>query len=346
VMVDLLTQMARSKRILGVRSAAASGTAAAVTLGGAAWPLALRMARTDYADLYSYMRGDAHFFRLLAASIDRIGWFHAALFCAGAAFLLARRETRRIALFVVVQLAVATLLFLRVQAFDVHHVYLAVPGMLLVIYLFLWGGLRAVNKVARAAVACVFLAVSACGTVAVFIPEAAALGRHLGPLAPPARHYPSVRADLAELERLLGALDRLRAPGDTAYVLASSETLNSDVLACLRMSRRLADRPESYIHATHAVDKRDGLPTSLLEARWVVVGDPVQYITRPCDQRVVGVPARRILDQEGFGRSYRRLPGEFRLDGGVHAYIYERTGSVPEAEVAALERSLSEPCQP
>ena len=149
--------------------------------------------------------------------------------------------------------------------------------------------------------------------------------------------YPLVRNDIDVLDRLLDRLGDLniQQPGDI-YVLASSGTLNSNILQnrC-RFSpqgRFFCDR----ILVTHDVDKRDGFPRQFLHASYLVVASPTQYHLRPDDQRVIGILAREVMEANGIGASFRRLPEEFSLDRGVTAWIYEKFQPFKRADLDAL----------
>ena len=120
------------------------------------------------------------------------------------------------------------------------------------------------------------------------------------------------------------------------YVLASSMILNSNIVenAC-----KLGPRPRFFcdrILTTNHVDKRDGFPRQFLHAHYLVVTSPTQYHLRAEDQRVIGVLARKVMEGHGIGAAFHRLPGEFKLDNGVTAWVFEKIRPFERTDLNAL----------
>jgi hypothetical protein len=121
------------------------------------------------------------------------------------------------------------------------------------------------------------------------------------------------------------------------YVLASSVQLNSDIVAngCHYFEPGLASL-EAKLLPTHHVDRRDGFPFQFFRAQYVVLTNPVGYHLAPENQRVIGLLAEELISGEHLGRSYKRLPFEFALDGGSKAYIYKREGRFDVHDLKAI----------
>jgi hypothetical protein len=313
----------------------AVGALALGTYFAIATPVARVMLRTNQADLNSAAMESGSFLEVLGRYVDRFGPLVVAMFLVSSVYLLVREQTRRGAVFLLAQFAVCMVLFGTTQDFGSHHYYLLVPSMVAAISLGVVSAYRAIDgRTARRLALAVYVALLLVNCAVVFVPGAAA---HVGPagaLLSRERHPPMVRHDLAELQRLWTRLSALAEGNDgKIYVLASSNTLNNDIVRripadsfapCL-LCRRIA-------YTSH-IDKRDGLMRDILEARWMVVGAPIQYHMRPEGQRVIGIPAREILSGQGIGVAYRKLDDEFSLDHGVKVYIYERVRPLePAAE--------------
>lgn len=325
--------------LLALAKVLASGLAAFALFWYLATPLALRILTTDYAQVYSAWRHGAGFWQPLWAVAARLGLFQVAWLAAAALVALADKATRRVALFLLVQMALILVLFTRVQNFDPHHYYLILPALLvlsvtLLLRLLQWG------RRGRAVLAGYFL-VSCLSMAVVFIPAAGPGLAFAAPLWPGARHAPLVRHDIDELNLLVGRVLELSAdPGGLVYVLASSSTLNPDIIRIPALQSVLGTRNPQLVLNPAEVDLRDGFPRDLPAARFVVVASPIQYNLDPSAQRVVGIPAQLILEGQGLGRAYRRLSPDFTLQGGVKAFIYQRMRPLSRAEIEALSQAL------
>jgi hypothetical protein len=91
-----------------------------------------------------------------------------------------------------------------------------------------------------------------------------------------------------------------------------------------------------HILPGYHVDKRDGFPYHFFEAKYVIIGEPIQYHLNPNDQRVVGILGDQILQHKKIGSSYERLPFEFSLDNNVIVLIYEKKFPVRKADIEDL----------
>jgi hypothetical protein len=326
------------RSLITSRNAVIIGLTFTVALFGFATPFALRAVQTDYSDIYSAYRysswGEA------AGLVARMfGWVEIAAGLAGLAWCTVRKETRVVGSFLLVQLFTVFALFARIQVFGVQHVYLLIPGIAIGIALVvigLWE--RITNGLWRTASVGLVLAALSVSSVAVFAPGAKNIADPLGSLLPSERVYPLVRNDIDVLETLLTRLETLerKQPGNT-YVLASSDILNSNILqnAC-----KLGPHPRLFcdrILSTNDVDKRDGFPRQILQAKYLVAASPTQYHLHPDDQRVIGVLARQVIEGRGIGASFQRLPGEFMLDHGVTVWIYAKIRPFERSDLNALE---------
>ncbi len=117
----------------------------------------------------------------------------------------------------------------------------------------------------------------------VIIPKAYAyFERFVSPLSE-ARHFPLVRGDIRAINDLLITLDHLiQSKNDLIYVLSSSYTLNEDIL--IMASRMNHMTVHNHFLPVYHVDKRDGFPHQFFDAKYVVLGEPIQYHLRPSDQ--------------------------------------------------------------
>jgi hypothetical protein len=152
---------------------------------------------------------------------------------------------------------------------------------------------------------------------------------------------PLERNDIAEVQRLLGFLDEQVARREGyIYVLGSTGTLSDQSLAFANRSLGTAYRsPASILQSAH-VDRRDGFPSMLLEATYVVVPEPVQTGIVAGEQQVVVIPTDSFVRGENIALAFRRLPVEVLLEGDVRVWVYERERDITADEVAELSALL------
>jgi hypothetical protein len=236
----------------------------------------------------------------------------------------------------IAQALIPLALFMHVQGFlGVQHFYLLLPSVgigLAALVIALWDGpWRLAGRIGGIAV---LTAVVLLSSLSVFVGNPAVPKI---PLMPTVRYEPLVRTDLKEIDRLLDKLAVLRPK--SAYVAASSEVLNWSTLkvACRAAHPTLCP----HISVTADVDARDGFPSGILMADYVVLATPDQYHVKPQDQQVVGLIAKQIRDRTGLGASFEPIAGEFELMNGVHAQIYRRVEPLRYEDVQALSDELA-----
>ncbi len=303
-----------------------------------ATPLAIRIIKADYADIYSAYKFSSTIFQSFGRFFEYFGLFYVVMFLLGSVLGLSYPKTRKCSLFLLLQWMIIFLLFSRTQDFSIRHYYLLQPTMLIFISLYVTNILlKAKTKTGKIIICSAYVLISLLNFSAVFIPKASGYTRLFKQALPGARHYPIVRNDIDEIKRLLNVLeDLLSDPCDRVYVLSSSGILNSSILRQAHLSLKCDRKIERQVLNTHDVDKRDGFPSKFLTARYVVVAYPVQYHLRPEDQRVVGTLAEFIMDGENIGTSYKQLPYEFALDKSVKVYIYENVRPFKKTVIDSL----------
>ena len=120
--------------------------------------------------------------------------------------------------------------------------------------------------------------------------------------------------------------------------------MNSSLLKAAPLSLDVPEAVAERVYWTRDVDKRDGFPIELRDATLLVIASPIQTLGKRCEQRGVELPAEEILQRRGLSRYYRLLPGDFRLERGVRAFVYERQAEIPSGELERLKREIAAPC--
>lgn len=327
-----------------IRNIIIIGLTFSIALFTIATPLILRILHTDYADIYSAYKSSNSLLESAEKFIPYFGWSVIICGLSGLIWLAVRKDTRVVGSFLIIQLFIVFGLFLRTQDFGMQHYYLLMPAIALGIAVMLTGFWTQIsNKRWRLVSVGFVFAMLITNSTTAFIPKADNMSNIFGSLVPQARFYPFIRHDLDELTRLLSHLGKLEArqQGDI-YVLASSFTLNSQILdvAC-RFGAQQRDFCARILN-TNDVDKRDGFPRQFLHAHYLLVASPTQYHLRAEDQRVVGVLVREVMEKHGIGASFQRLPEEFKLDNEITVWVYEKVKPFEKADLDMLANEFAE----
>ena len=240
--------------------------------------------------------------------------------------------------------------FSTVQAFGIHHVYLAVCPLLVLDCAFAGrvAGASCFSKGSRAQKAIVPAVLAGLWLVNFLVCYVPVPGDSLSykddytqdavPGLFARRYCPLKRNDIDELRRLFGDLERCAAGDDAdgrqVYVLGGSFILNADLIRSV--NKPYGDDECPWLLPAADVDLRDGFSTYLLKADYVVTSDPVQTYLPEGTQDVIAYPASLIRDGNSIlGRHYRKLPGVYMLDGAA-AEIYEKVSDPVSEELDML----------
>jgi len=310
-----------------------------------AGPRLIEVITKDYSYLiavYNPYTLSEHFIGFL----NRFGLIYITLTLLGFFISLSFKDTRKFALFLLIQWIITFVLFTRMSYFSFQHYYILLPTILLFVSLSITElVLKAKYKTIKIAIITICISTSAIVFSTTFIPGAS-LYSYKNKLFPRLRYYPSVRNDINEIKRMIKTLGKiLKDSNDRVYVLAGSDLLNSEHFLNAGMSLREIPEIKSHILITSTLDLRDGFPHNLFKAEYVIVTNPIQCDLGCKKQRVISIPAEWILKGENIGISYERLPYEFILgpDGrkrNVKAYIYKRVNPDVQADIKFLSDAL------
>lgn len=164
---------------------------------------------------------------------------------------------------------------------------------------------------------------------------------------------PQVRHDLDQIGQLVTDLNELlgneegqvlwsqstSGSGKTVYCIASSDTLNFEVLRHYELPEKLESIPG--LLGTYDVDLRDGFPKSFLSADYLVVTDPTQYHLLKDGQRTVVLLNEEILNGGPLSEHFRQIKS-YSLDNGVMAYLYERTAPYEEEDILYIREMFDQ----
>jgi hypothetical protein len=291
-------------------------------------PFLHKLIFNDYSYQYSaYDRGgmaySAKFF------FGQAGFAVCAIAALGAWLSLRDSQKRPFALFLIIQSVLAFLLFTRIQSLGIQHLLLFVPMLL-----YFCASLASSSK----AYVCIPVAIAlSINFAASYYAPASAAFALANPALSQKKLFKRNRTDMEAVQELAGFLNETSQGRKYSYVLASSDILNSDILANCRLPEtRYA---VSKLLHTVDVDKRDGVPYPFFLADILIVADPVQQHLDPLEQRIVGVFADAILS--GKAGDSLRLARAFELNGAI-ARVYERVGPYSKDFISLAQDSLAD----
>ena len=153
-----------------------------------------------------------------------------------------------------------------------------------------------------------------------------------------------VRRDVDDLKNFVVELNNLTAGTDKKiYFLASSGLYNFSTLHSINMPEHRIALPNLTVTAD--VDLRDGFPTHLFDAEYIIVADPIQTHLRPQDQSVVVMPAEWMLNPSPLSRHFKLIDERtFTPDDAtsVTFKLYEKISPVENSEVDLAEKIFVE----
>lgn len=372
LVISLILVMVIDVAISFLRTCLASGSLTITAIKSAIWgpflcgcalafvymmsfPLPLEIIRSNYSVAYSaYQNGTSYADAVgLNASLiaSRFGLIQMALAFGCFVAALFFSPMRRAAIYLYVPGWIALLQFSRIQTLNDHHMlllYLAtiVPPLFLARQL-LWGGGVKGGRPWGWAILLLAALISGLGFGGVFASGPAESGNAGFPWLSDQRLQPIQRHDLPEMEAILRFIgSKVIEPGQPpvhdVYVLSSSLLLNSSHFASAGFQMHEDLPAGNYVCVTHDVDLRDGFPDELLDAKLVVVADPLQTHLET-EQKVMTVPARMFLEGTGFAQAFVRDPQVFQMDQGVRVYIFERVRPSTPEEIAELHQEVGVP---
>jgi hypothetical protein len=314
------------------------GSVSVLSFFSVASPIAKKMLTTNYADIYSAYKRSPDLSRFFSVFFDDFGLLEITLCLAGMVCGILNKKTRRLSLFLLIQMISIILLFTRVQDFNSHHYYLIIPVIVIFISLSVITFLHYLKSIpVKLSFLAIYLLVFIVQFSVVFVPKASDYFAKITPLFPKSTHYPLVRNDLQKIDELLDVLKELLKGESTVYVLSSSMIFNSDIVKNACLSSYHAGNLCEQILESSDVDKIHGFPMNFLNADYIVLASPNQYHLNPDDQRVIGVLADEIRNPKNIGVSYEQLPFAFALDDNVTVSIYKKVRPLRKSDLAALE---------
>jgi hypothetical protein len=298
--------------------------------------LFVRVLLTNYADMYSAYRNFplTDFWSTLTINMGKLPTL---FLLVGICIGVYRYKLRAFSLFMLIQAVIVLVWFTRTQNIHDHMFYLFYPALLFFTAISITHIIIACK---RKLVAYVFSALllfyGVYNFLGVYMPGVGGYTKSFQFAFSQRRHYPMVRTDLSELDRLMNTLVGLerRAKG-SIYVLSFVHLFNDDMLRHYCLSQTKIKPVCEMMCISSGIDKRDGFPTQLLSARYVLVRDPIDSIDR---QHIVEDLSADFLYQGALSSNFDKLPYQFTLDDNSRVYVFSKRSSIPDDVIEMLSR--------
>ncbi|TPK70115.1 hypothetical protein FJ930_19270 [Mesorhizobium sp. B2-4-15] len=326
--LSCLLQICKDRDLAAFRKAALGGGCAVFVISATALnyqlPLIGKILGTNYGDLYSGYR--TIFINQLGEIASRLSLVNWLLILVGLLISVLRRNG--FSLFSASAAVLTFLFFTRTQDPERHH---SMPIFLWLFPAYAQAIVAIVSGSAlRARWATVATAfVAGLAFMGTFFPVGRQLLSPISFVFAKEDTLPLRLDNLSEYRRLIADLFGKMKPEDRFSVFASGPILSDSLLFSLDANLL------PHVGWICQVDSRDQFRPGALKSRYVVVTDRLVTHLQAGAQICITIPNQYILEGKGIGAAYKRI-AEYRLSGGVTAYLYEQVRPVSKSEVDAL----------
>ena len=120
------------------------------------------------------------------------------------------------------------------------------------------------------------------------------------------------------------------------YVLSSSEELNDSIIQNRAKELGYVQLSDNILY-TQEVDKRDGFPSNLFDARYILLTQPTGYHLDPSEQRSIGILHDYVASNN---RIFFKLTDCYYLENNVCAEIYMKKDEPPLEDIETLKNDF------
>lgn len=229
---------------------------------------------TDYTvSLQAYK--NTNVWKNLWQLVSHTGLLWTAVCLAGLIVLLRRSGARLMAIQLIIITAVAVALFTRSQDLYRHHFYLVLPALFIFLCAFCDMGVTYMRKEEKPIIVAAVLALCGINFLYAFVPAFGYLAGLSAPFTTTVEKYPTVRADYDVIRKVT---DDLKAETEHSsklvYVVGEADRLSPELLKRIDLPERIDAVPAIVVNSI--VDRRDGFPSQLFLAEYVLMPDSYQ----------------------------------------------------------------------
>lgn len=287
----------------------------------------------DYGNLYAgYKFSVGTDFKLITRYFGLL--FAAMLAVCSVIMGVKKKETRT--MFMWVQIVVCLFMFISTQTHGQQHLLLYIPSLIMLT-------LITIKHITKEWMLVGISLLAIVHSVNVYIPRTQPQNiqeiKHMA-LVPNFSMLPTKRNDTDEILALKRKLDTTVYEGDTLGVLASSFTLNEDILKNVEPS--LGEKPirDNYIVSLPQVDSRDRDLMPLYTVNYVLVAIPAQTHLAEGSQTVVTEAVNSFANYTDIAHAYEEIPECETVIDDMTIKLFHRIGEENKADIAAFEARL------
>ena len=290
---------------------------------------------TDYAVAYSAYKSRDLWQNILEMSRNA-GLLWAAAAVAGALWLLKSRPARLAALRFLLAAAIAAALFSLVQDMGYHHQYLLLPTLLVLAGVFCTAAAQFALSRKIPGLGFVFLAACAVNFSFGYFPATQKPAYAAQPLTTVMRRYPRQDVNHGLIRRIVADLQvKTRGTSDLVYVVGDGQPLSPELLKRSFLPAQTDAAP--FVLENNIVDLRDGFPSQLFLAEYVLLADPFRTSFGTTQQ--VSYQVYDLLLHDPDFSSYYRLDETWRGQG-EDMLLFRKTRPTDAACVDLLKERL------
>lgn len=287
----------------------------------------------DYGNLYAgYKFSVGTDFKLITRYFGLL--FAAMLAVCSVIMGVKKKETRT--MFMWVQIIVCLFMFISTQTHGQQHLLLYIPSLIMLTLITIKHITKEWMLVAISLLAIVH-------SVNVYIPRTQPQNiqeiKHMA-LVPNFSMLPTKRSDTDEILALKRKLDTTVYEGDTLGVLASSFTLNEDILKNVEPSLGVKPIRDNYIVSLPQVDSRDRDLTPLYTVNYVLVAIPAQTHLAEGSQTVVTEAVNSFANYTDIANAYEEIPECETVIDNMTIKLFHRVREETKSDIAAFEARL------
>lgn len=291
---------------------------------------------TDYAEAYAAFKvnGPALSLWYLAT---HVGVLFCIVFFLGVVRFLQKEPSRFAGLQILLPGVIASALFLLVQDMGPHHQYLLVPTVLIFIAAYFAFWVREVKRKDARAVGAGLLLVFTANMAFAYVPAFAPVANFAAPLTTGIHSYPKQLANYDAYHQMhADLLERTQNQAATVYIVGEGEVLNPEYFRRIDMPAQ--DDAAAYAVINCTADLRDGFPSQLFSADYVLMADP--FSTDFTDIQQVGYQVyEMLLSDDPVIAEHYQLVESYPLEGH-QALLYQKTRPADKALVDVLQQRL------
>ncbi len=287
----------------------------------------------DYGNLYSgYKFSIGTDFKLITRYFGIIY----VLVLAGASVAAGIKKQEHCMVFMWLQMVVCLAMFISTQTHGQQHLLLYIPSLIMLT-------LMTIRYITKEWMLAGISLLAILHSVFVYIPRSQPQNIQeikRAALIPTFSMLPVSRGDTEDILALKQRLDTTVFEGDTLGVLASSFTLNEDILKNVEPSLGVKAIRDNYIVSLPQVDSRDRDLSPLYTVNYVLVAVPAQTHLADGNQTVIEEAVRSFSDYTDIATAYEEIYDCETVIGDMTIKLFHRVRDEKKSDITAFEERL------